>query len=75
MVILISSCCVVMVLWAWVELVSGALREAVPSHAGSLSGQLFTPQPSGLEGYCRHDAGRRAGWRAGGAKLAEPKSL
>ena len=34
-----------------------------PSH-------LFTPQPSGLEGYCRHGPGGRAGgradWRAGG---------
>ena len=31
---------------------------------------LFTPQPSGLEGYCRHGPGGRAGgradWRAGG---------
>ena len=31
---------------------------------------VFTPQPSGLEGYCRHGPGGRAGgradWRAGG---------
>ena len=31
---------------------------------------FFTPQPSGLEGYCRHGPGGRAGgradWRAGG---------
>ena len=27
---------------------------------------LFTPQPSGLEGYCRHGPGGRAGGRAGG---------
>ena len=39
---------------------------------------LFTPQPSGLEGYCRHGPGGRAGRRAAGraaAKLAEPISL
>ena len=47
---------------------------------------LFTPQPSGLEGYCRHGPGGRAGGRAGGrtggravgraaARLAEPISL
>ena len=27
---------------------------------------LFTPQPSGLEGYCRHGPGGRTGGRAGG---------
>ena len=32
--------------------------------------QVFTPQPSGLEGYCRHGPGGRAA-----AKLAEPISL
>ena len=26
---------------------------------------LFTPQPSGLEGYCRHGPGGRAGGRVG----------
>ena len=43
---------------------------------------VFTPQPSGLEGYCRHGPGGRAGGRVGGraagraaAKLAEPISL
>ena len=43
---------------------------------------FFTPQPSGLEGYCRHGPGGRADWRAGGravgraaARLAEPISL
>ena len=36
-----------------------------PSH-------LFNPQPSGLEGYCRHGPG---GWAVGrAAKLAEPIS-
>ena len=29
---------------------------------------LFTPQPSGLEGYCRHGPGGRAGGRAGGCQ-------
>ena len=29
-------------------------------------GGVFTPQPSGLEGYCRHGPGGRAGGRAGG---------
>ena len=28
--------------------------------------QLFTPQPFGLEGYCRHGSGGRAGGRPGG---------
>ena len=27
---------------------------------------FFTPQPSGLEGYCRHGPGGRAGGRSGG---------
>ena len=27
---------------------------------------VFTPQPSGLEGYCRHGPGGRAGGRTGG---------
>ena len=27
---------------------------------------LFTPQPSGLEGYCRHGPGGRVGGRLGG---------
>ena len=27
---------------------------------------VFTPQPSGLEGYCRHGPGGRAGGRSGG---------
>ena len=27
---------------------------------------IFTPQPSGLEGYCRHGPGGRAGGRTGG---------
>ena len=27
---------------------------------------VFTPQPSGLEGYCRHGPGGRAGGLAGG---------
>ena len=27
---------------------------------------FFTPQPSGLEGYCRHGPGGRAGGRTGG---------
>ena len=35
---------------------------------------FFTPQPSGLEGYCRHGPGGRAAGRAA-AKLAEPISL
>ena len=35
---------------------------------------LFTPQPSELEGYCRHGPGGRAAGRAA-AKLAEPISL
>ena len=30
--------------------------------------QIFTPQPSGLEGYCRHGPGGRAGGRAGGCQ-------
>ena len=34
---------------------------------------LFTPQPSGLEGYSRHGPGGRAVGRAA-AKLAEPIS-
>ena len=34
---------------------------------------IFTPQPSGLEGYCRHGPGGRAVGRAA-AKLAEPIS-
>ena len=41
-------------------------------------GYLFTPQPSGLEGYCRRGPGGRAGGRAVGraaARLAEPISL
>ena len=29
---------------------------------------FFTPQPSGLEGYCRHGPGGRAGGRAGGCQ-------
>ena len=29
---------------------------------------IFTPQPSGLEGYCRHGPGGRAGGRAGGCQ-------
>ena len=29
---------------------------------------VFTPQPSGLEGYCRHGPGGRAGGRAGGCQ-------
>ena len=48
--------------------------------------QLITPQPSGLEGYCRHGPGGRAGGQTGGraggravgraaARLAEPISL
>ena len=36
--------------------------------------ELITPQPSGLEGYCRHGPGGRPGGRAA-AKLAEPISL
>ena len=43
---------------------------------------FFTPQPSGLEGYCRHGPGGRAGGLVGGravgraaARLAEPISL
>ena len=43
-----------------------------------LGPHVFTPQPSGLEGYCRHSPGGRAGGRAVGraaAKLAEPISL
>ena len=35
---------------------------------------FFTPQPSGLEGYCRHGSGGRAVGRAA-AKFAEPISL
>ena len=35
---------------------------------------VFTPQPFGLEGYCRHGSGGRAAGRAA-AKLAEPISL
>ena len=35
---------------------------------------VFTPQPSGLEGYCRHGPGGRVAGRAA-AKLAEPISL
>ena len=31
-------------------------------------GKLITPQPSGLEGYCRHGPGGRAGGRAGGCQ-------
>ena len=31
-----------------------------------LSTHIFTPQPSGLEGYCRHGPGGRAGGRSGG---------
>ena len=31
-----------------------------------VSSGFFTPQPSGLEGYCRHGPGGRADWRAGG---------
>ena len=27
---------------------------------------IFTPQPSGLEGYCRHGPGGRSGGRPGG---------
>ena len=30
--------------------------------------RVFTPQPSGLEGYCRHGPGGRAGSRAGGCQ-------
>ena len=30
--------------------------------------QVFTPQPFGLEGYCRHGSGGRAGGRAGGCQ-------
>ena len=29
---------------------------------------IITPQPSGLEGYCRHGPGGRAGGRAGGCQ-------
>ena len=29
---------------------------------------FFTPQPFGLEGYCRHGSGGRAGGRAGGCQ-------
>ena len=35
---------------------------------------VFTPQPFGLEGYCRHGPDGRADGRAA-AKLAEPISL
>ena len=57
-------------------------REGTPSMLGDTYvlpfWLLFTPQPSGLEGYCRHGPGGRAGGRAAGraaAKLAEPISL
>ena len=39
-----------------------------------LSCRVFTPQPSGLEGYCRHGTGGRAVGQAA-ARLAEPIAL
>ena len=39
-----------------------------------LSWYIFTPQPSGLEGYCRQGQGGRAGGRVA-AWLVEPISL
>ena len=33
---------------------------------------IFTPQPSGLEGYCRHGPGGRAGGRVGGRAAGRP---
>ena len=35
---------------------------------GYFTAFIFTPQPSGLEGYCRHGPGGRAGGRAGGCQ-------
>ena len=44
-------------------------------HIHSLLPKLFTPQPSGLEGYCHHGPGGRAGGWAGGCQTCRTHIL
>ena len=61
-------------IWIWFTMYGSSILFLSGVFMGISKVPFYTPQPSGLEGYCRHGSGGRA-VRQAAAKFAEPISL